>query len=104
MVVIEQTCPKATSITGIAHASLVSTAEGPLYLSVWRQTLAPGAYSPPHQHDGDEAALCLDGRVRRFGAESTVALLKGLPRQIFNAAGQLPLKILTVLLSTPAAT
>jgi quercetin dioxygenase-like cupin family protein len=52
---------------------------------VWRQTLAPGAATPPHRHDCDEVVLCLsgwgevhsDGAVQRFGADCTVVLPRG---------------------------
>jgi len=111
MIVSEQTRPEATPIPGIEHATWASTADGLQHLSVWRQTLAPGAASPPHQHDCDEVVLCLagqgevhvGGQVHRFGADSTVALPKAAPHQIFNV-GEVPLQIVAVLSATPVGT
>ena len=42
-IVLEQIRPAATPIPGVAHATWASAANGLGRLSVWRQTLAPGA-------------------------------------------------------------
>ena len=78
MNLIAQTRPEATAIPGIEHSTWAGAAEGLSQLSVWRQTLAPGAASPPHRHDCDEVVMCLaghgevhsEGRVQRFGADT----------------------------------
>lgn len=111
MHVIEQTRPEATPIEGVAHATWAGQAEGLSQLSVWRQTMAPGAATPEHSHDCDEVVLCLagsgevhsNGLVRRFGAASTVVLPKGQVHQLFNV-GAVPLETLGVFASTPVAT
>jgi hypothetical protein len=64
MVVVEQERPQPTALAGIAHATLASGAEGLTQLSVPRQSLAPGAATPPHSHDCDEAILCRGGPGR----------------------------------------
>ena len=51
--------PKASPIPGIAHITLASQADGLSELSVWRQSMSPGAATPPHHHDCDEVVLCL---------------------------------------------
>lgn len=111
MQVIEQIRPEATPIAGVAHATWAGEAEGLSQLSLWRQTLSPGAATPPHSHDCDEVVLCLagwgevhsQGRVQRFGADRTVVLPKGQVHQLFNV-GPLPLEVLGVFADTPVPT
>jgi quercetin dioxygenase-like cupin family protein len=111
MIVIEQHRPEPTPIPGIEHSTWAGAADGLSQLSVWRQTLAPGAASPPHRHDCDEVVMCLagwgevhtGGQVHRFGADTTVALPKDEVHQLFNV-GPLPLELLSVLAATPVHT
>jgi quercetin dioxygenase-like cupin family protein len=111
MNVIEQTRPAASPIPGVAHATWAGQADGLQQLSVWRQTLAPGAATPPHRHDCDEVVLCLagsgevhaDGKVQRFQADCTVVLPKGRDHQIFNTGPQ-AMEIVGVFGATPVAT
>jgi quercetin dioxygenase-like cupin family protein len=111
MIVIPQQCPEPTPIPGIEHSTWASAADGLSQLSVWRQTLAPGAASPPHRHDCDEVVMCLagwgevhtEGQVYRFGADTTVALPKNQVHQLFNV-GDEPLQLLAVLAATPVPT
>jgi quercetin dioxygenase-like cupin family protein len=111
MIVIEQSRPQPAPIPGVAHATWAGAAEGLTQLSVWRQTLAPGAATPPHRHDCDEIVLCLggqgevhlDGAVHRFGADSTVVLPRGPVHQIFNT-GSVPLEIVGVFGQAPVTT
>jgi quercetin dioxygenase-like cupin family protein len=111
MHVIEQQRPEPTPFTGIDHATWAGSAQGLHQLSVWRQTLAAGAASPPHSHDCDEVVLCvggwgevhLDGNVQRFGADNTVVLPKGSVHQLFNV-GPMPLELVGVFGGTPVGT
>lgn len=111
MNVIEQQRPTPTPIPGIEHATWAGAAQGLNQLSVWRQSVAPGAATPPHSHDCDEVVLCLsgwgevhiDGRAQRFGADSTVTLPKGVVHQLFNV-GPLPLELVGVFGSSPVGT
>lgn len=111
MQVIEQIRPEASPIDGIAHATWAGQAEGLSQLSVWRQSMAPGAATPPHSHDCDEVVLCLAGsgevrsndRVQRFGADCTLVLPKGQVHQFFNV-GSVPLETVGIFASTPVAT
>ena len=108
MNVFDQTRPEATPIPGIAHVTWAGELEGLKQLSMWRQTLAPGAATPPHRHDCDEIVLCLagwgelhiDGGVQRFGADQTVVLPRNREHQLFNV-GPMPLEIVAVLAATP---
>jgi mannose-6-phosphate isomerase-like protein (cupin superfamily) len=111
MNVIEQQRPEATPIPGVAHATFASGDNGLTGLSVWRQTLAPGAATPPHRHECDEVVLCLsgwgevhtEGRAQRFGADCTVVLPAHRDHQIFNV-GPEPLEIVGVFNATPVVT
>lgn len=111
MYVLPQDRPTPAPIPGVAHATWAGQAQGLSQLSLWRQTLAPGAATPPHHHDCDEVVLCesgegelhVDGAVFRFGAARTLVLPKGRPHQIVNS-GAVPLEILGIFGSTPVAT
>lgn len=111
MYVIEQERPAATPIAGVAHSTWAGQAHGLQQISLWRQTLAPGACTPPHRHDCDEVVLCLGGwgelhvgdEQHRFGADTTLILPQGQVHQIFNRGPQ-PLEILGVFGSTPVPT
>lgn len=111
MYVYQQTTPQPAPLPGIAHATWAGQQEGLSQISLWRQSLAAGACTPPHHHDCDEVVLCesgegelhVDGQVLSFGAGSTLALPGGRAHQIFNA-GPMPLEILGVFGGTPVAT
>ena len=111
MIVIEQTRPQATPIPGVAHATWAGEADGLTQLSLWRQSLAAGAATPPHAHDCDEVVMChaghgevhIDGEVHRFAAGQTLVLRRGPAHQIFNTGNQ-PMEILGVFGATPVAT
>lgn len=111
MIVIEQTRPEATPIPGVAHATWAGEADGLTQLSLWRQSLAAGAATPPHSHDCDEVVMCqaghgevhIDGEVHRFAAGHTLVLRRGPVHQIFNTGAE-PMEILGVFGATPVAT
>lgn len=111
MHLFEQDHPTPTPIPGVAHATWAGSDQGLSQLSVWRQTLAAGAATPPHRHDCDEVVLCLsgwgelliDGLAQRFGADTTLALPRGRTHQIVNA-GPLPLEIIGIFGSSPVGT
>lgn len=108
MYVIEQTQPAETPIPGVRHATWAGGAEGLKTLSLWRQTLAPGAATPPHSHSCEEVVMCLAGRgevhiggeVHRFGPHQTVVLPADVPHQIFNTGSE-PLEMTAVFGATP---
>ena len=108
MYVHEQPGPTATPIPGVAHATWAGSPNGLQQLSLWRQTLAPGAATPPHRHDCEEIVLCqagwgelhIGGEVHRFGAGSTVTVPRNAMHQIFNI-GPLPMEMVAVLAATP---
>lgn len=108
MYVIEQSIPQPTPIEGIHHATWAGSDQGLKQISLWRQSLAPGAATPPHSHECDEVVLCqsgwgelhIEGEVHRFGAGSTVLLPQGKLHQLFSV-GPMPLEILGVFPRTP---
>lgn len=111
MYVLEQTPPLATGLPGVAHRTWAGRPEGLQQLSVWRQSMAPGAATPPHVHDCDEVVFCLagqgevqvGGQTLHFDAGHFLALPGGRPHQIFNT-GTEPLETLAVFGQTPAPT
>ena len=108
MYVIHQPSPETTPIEGIRHATWAGTDQGLKQISLWRQSLEPGAATPPHSHECDEVVLCqsgwgelhIEGEVHRFGAGSTVVLPQGRVHQLFSV-GPMPLEILGVFPTTP---
>jgi mannose-6-phosphate isomerase-like protein (cupin superfamily) len=111
MKVLDQIPPQATALPGIRHETWAGADDGLTQLALWRQTLAPGAATPPHSHDCDEVVLCCSGwgevhcagRSERFGSQSTVILPRGELHQIFNV-GHAPLELLGIFGAAPAAT
>ncbi|HVO05962.1 MAG TPA: cupin domain-containing protein [Burkholderiaceae bacterium] len=109
--VIDQPRPQPMPLPGIQHATWAGCDEGLSQLSLWRQTLAPDAGTPPHSHDCDEIVLCLsgqgelhiDGRVQPFGAHTTLVLPRGIAHQFFNT-GTVPLETLGIFGSSPVGT
>lgn len=111
MTVIHQAAPAATAIPGIAHATWAGADHGLSQLSVWRQTLAPGAGTPMHGHGCDEVVLCesghgeveVDGRVQAFGPRTTLTLPRGTTHRIVNTGAE-PLEIVGLFGASPVPT
>ena len=108
MYVIDQPQPAAASIPGLAHATWAGSDDGLSQLSVWRQTLAPGAATPPHSHDCDEVVLCssgagelhIDSAVHCFAADSTLIIPRDKPHQILNT-GAVPMEVIGLFGASP---
>lgn len=111
MKVIAPTAPQRSPLPGIAHVTRASRRDGLSSLSIWHQTLQPGAGTPPHRHDCDEVVMCVAGsgelrsgsRVERFGPHSTLVLPAHEAHQILNSGAE-PLEIVGVLAATPVVT
>lgn len=107
-VVVSHAALALAELPGIRHRTLAGREHGLSGLSVWQQTLAPGAATPPHSHDIEEVVICqagcgevhLAGRVHRFGAATSVLLPPGIPHQIFNV-GTEPMEIIGVFPAAP---
>lgn len=110
MYVIDQPHPQPAELPGVSHATWASAADG-LQLSVWRQSLAPGAATPPHTHECDEVVLCLagagevvvEGERQAFGPNTTVLLPRRRLHQLFNV-GATPLEIIGMFGESPVRT
>lgn len=111
MTVIAQTTPEATPIPGVAHATWAGHDDGLQQLSVWRQSVAASAATPPHRHDIDEVVLCLagsgelhlNGGVHAFHSGETLVLPRDSMHQIVNT-GDVPLEIVGVFGGSPVRT
>lgn len=108
MCVISNEAPGPTVFPGIEHVTLAGSANGLRGLSVWQQSVAPGAATPPHRHDCEEVVLCtagegelhVAGRIERFGANTTVVIPANVDHQILSV-GVEPLQFVAVLGMTP---
>ena len=111
MYVFSQSTPLASPIPGVAHATWAGQEEGLSQLSLWRQTLAPGAATPPHRHDCDEVVLCqsgwgelhIGGQAFHFGANSVVVLPRDREHQLFSV-GPMPMELIGIFGSSPVVT
>lgn len=110
MHVLHNQAPRPTALPGIAHITLAGQEQGLKQLSLWQQSLAPGAATPPHRHDVEEAVVCLDGegelhidgKVEKFATNSTLLIPAGVDHQIF-CVGHCALHMIAVFASTPVA-
>jgi mannose-6-phosphate isomerase-like protein (cupin superfamily) len=111
MNVIENAAREKSHLPGIEHLTLAGAEQGLSRLSLWRQSMAPGSATPPHQHDCEEVVLVLEGsgelrlgdRNIRFGPDTTLVLPPNLPHQIVNI-GAVPLKTIAAFSATPVGT
>ncbi|HYD96380.1 MAG TPA: cupin domain-containing protein [Noviherbaspirillum sp.] len=111
MYVIANQAPAATGIPGIEHVTLAGSDDGLRRISVWQQSLAPGAATPPHRHDCEEVVLCRAGAgelhigecIERFGADMTVLIPADVDHQIVSV-GKEALQLVAVFSATPVAT
>jgi quercetin dioxygenase-like cupin family protein len=102
--------PLAT-LPGIEHTTLAGRDLGASRISMWRQTVAPGAATPPHRHDHEEVVLVeagrgqllVDGTIIDFAPDSTLVLPAGRDHQIVNN-GPEPLRLLAAFAGTPVLT
>jgi quercetin dioxygenase-like cupin family protein len=108
MYVIDHATIAPTGLPGITHRTLASGADGLRSLSVWLQTIDPGAATPPHRHDCDEVVVVLagrgelhvDGGVESFGPGQTIVLPAEVEHRIVNS-GEAPLCTLAAFAATP---
>jgi len=100
-------------LPGLQHQTLAGPEHGMKTIEMWMQTIAPGAGTPVHRHDCEEAILILRGSGRftvegvdtDFGPNSTLQIPRNVIHQIVNtgteemfliaALGQAPVKVCT---------
>lgn len=98
-------------LPGIEHLTLAGSEHGLSRLSVWRQSMAPGCATPPHQHDCEEVVLVIEGsghveiggETVAFGPDTTLVLPPGVPHKIVNT-GSVPLRTVAAFSATPVGT
>jgi mannose-6-phosphate isomerase-like protein (cupin superfamily) len=111
MQVIDNTARNRATLPGIEHLTLAGSAQSLRRLSLWRQTMAQGSATPPHQHDCEEVVLVLegsgevrwDGRSLPFGPDSTLVIPPHVAHQIVNT-GAAPLVTVAAFSATPVGT
>jgi quercetin dioxygenase-like cupin family protein len=100
-------------IPGLDHQTLAGPEHGFKTLEMWMQTIAPGAGTPVHRHDCEEAIVVLrgsgqctiEGVTTNFGPNSTLQIPRNVVHQIVNtgaedlfivaALGQAPVRVCT---------
>ena len=65
---------EGAELPGIEHLTLAGGEQGLSGLSVWRQSMAPGSATPPHQHDCEEVVL-VARRTDRLPRSARVGLV-----------------------------
>ncbi|MBM3343479.1 MAG: cupin domain-containing protein [Betaproteobacteria bacterium] len=110
MYVIQNSELPRAALPGIEHVTLAGSQNGLKHLSIWKQSIAPGSATPPHRHDCEEVVLIqsgngelhIEGKVQRFGQDTTLAIPRNVPHQIINI-GDGPLELVGVLSVSPVA-
>ena len=96
------------SLPGLLHQTWAGAAHGLRHVEVWRQTLAPGAATPLHRHDCEEAVMILSGSGQlelggatfAFGPETTLIVPPGAAHRIANT-GDRDMQLIGVLTMAP---
>lgn len=95
-------------LPGLSHRSVAGPRQGLGSLEVWLQTVAPGAATPVHRHDCEEAivvlegrgVLALEGREEAFGPGTTLVIPRDAVHQV-RSTGDQPLRIVAALGAAP---
>lgn len=108
MPVLNNNMLAAFNLPGLNHRTLAGPEHGMHHLEVWGQTIEPGAGTPVHRHDCEEAivvlegsgTLTLHGEETRFGPNSTLIIPADAVHQIVNS-GSTPMKLIAALAMAP---
>ena len=108
MHVIDNTQLPRAALPGLTHTTLAGADNGLAHLSIWRQIIEPGAATPPHRHGCEEVVvvstgsgeLHIEGRVERFGPDSTLAIPANVDHQILNTGSE-PMHLVAAFSATP---
>lgn len=95
-------------LPGLEHRTVAGPLQGLRDLEVWVQTVAPGAATPVHRHDCEEAivvlegrgVLALGGRDEPFGPGSTLVIPRDAVHQV-RCTGPEPLRLVAALAAAP---
>jgi quercetin dioxygenase-like cupin family protein len=108
MYVTSNAAIESATLPGLSHQTLAGSASGLTRLSIWRQSIEPGAATPPHRHDCDEVVVVESGRgelhvrgeVHPFGPDTTISIPANIDHQIFNTGAD-TIRLLAALSMTP---
>jgi mannose-6-phosphate isomerase-like protein (cupin superfamily) len=73
------------SLPGLQHQTIARKSDGTQAVETWKQTLAPGAATPPHFHECEEVIyilqgmgeIAIEGKTVPFAADCTLILPPG---------------------------
>lgn len=96
------------SLPGLEHRTVAGPEHGMRQAEVWLQTVAPGAATPVHRHDCEEAIVILEGsgtctiggETIPFGPDSTLIIPRDAVHQLINS-GDRPIRLVGVLAAAP---
>jgi quercetin dioxygenase-like cupin family protein len=96
------------ALPGIEHQTVAGPEHGMRQAEVWLQTVAPGAATPVHRHDCEEAIVILAGSGTctigaesiAFGPDSTLIIPRDAVHQLVNT-GDRPIRLVGVLTAAP---
>ena len=95
-------------LPGLSHRTVAGPLQGFQSLEVWVQTVDPGAATPVHRHDCEEAivilegqgVLALDGGEHVFGPGETLVIPRNAVHQV-TCTGPGPLRLVAALGAAP---
>lgn len=95
-------------LPGLSHRTVAGPRQGLGTLEVWVQTVAPGAATPVHRHDCEEAIVILEGRgvlslggeEEPFGPGATLVIPRDAVHQV-TCVGDTPLRLVAALGAAP---
>lgn len=99
----------AFALPGLVHRTAAGPDSGVATMEVWLQTVEPGAATPVHRHDCEEAVVILSGSGRLsvegepdadFGPDSTLVVPRGAVHRIVNT-GAGPMTLVAALGPAP---
>ncbi len=94
--IVDHSQLKAHKLPGLQHQTVAGYEHGVKTMEVWLQTIAPGAETPVHFHDCEEAIVILSGsgtcrageEVFDFAANSTLVIAPNVVHQITNTSDE----------------
>ena len=95
-------------LPGLSHRTVAGPLQGFHTLEVWVQTVDPGAATPVHRHDCEEAIVILeghgvmeiDGRKQEFEPGNTLVIPRNAVHQV-TCSGAEPLRLVAALGAAP---
>lgn len=84
------------SLPGIEHQTIAQRSYGTQSVEAWKQSLAPGAATPPHFHECEEVIyvmegdgeIAIEGKTMPFQANCTLIVPPRLVHQITNTGSE----------------